>query len=274
MVHRAAASGFGSAAVAYERGRPSYPRSAVGWLIGCVDVTAASTILDLAAGTGKLTRLLLSTGARVIAVEPVAGMRRVLAGQVPGAEMLDGTAEDIPVASGTVDLVTVAQAFHWFDVPAALAEIHRVLRPGGWLALVWNRRPLEEPIHREISAIVDPYRGTTPSYYKEETWSEPLMSSRLFQHADERTFTYVQALDEDGLVDRVLSTSFIAALGDDQQRTVETAVRGLAQRHGGQVDVPYSTDVQLLERAGSSGPRWASDCARAADPRPPSDRRR
>ncbi|MDP8960826.1 MAG: class I SAM-dependent methyltransferase [Actinomycetota bacterium] len=251
MVHEAAASGFDRAAIAYERGRPSYPQPAIDWLVERAGVTATSVVVDLAAGTGKLTRLLVASGAKVIAVEPVDGMRRLLVDLVPGAEVLDGTAEDIPLLSGSVDLVTVAQAFHWFDVPAALAEIHRVLCPGGQLALVWNRRLLDEPIHRSVSAIVDPFRGSTPSYHKEEGWRQPLRGSPLFETGDNRSFLNVQALDEDGFADRVLSTSFIAALPERKRHDVERRVRDLAQQLGGHVDLPYSTDVQLFRRVES-----------------------
>ncbi|HEX9765483.1 MAG TPA: methyltransferase domain-containing protein [Nitriliruptorales bacterium] len=249
MVHEAAAAGFDRAALAYERGRPSYPPPAVEWLVATTGLGPRSVVIDLAAGTGKLTRLLVASGARVIAVEPVAGMRRVLVDLVPEAEALDGTAETIPVASGSVDVVTVAQALHWFDVPAALAEIHRVLRPDGWLALVWNRRLLDEPIHQEVSAIFDPYRGATPSHHKHETWSPALQDSPLFEATHERSFANTQELDEGGLVDRVLSTSFIAALPEDQRQGVEGAVRGLARSHGGHVTLPYTTDLHLLRPA-------------------------
>lgn len=246
MVHQAAASGFDSAAVAYERGRPSYPLAAVDWLVERTGLAATWVVVDLAAGTGKLTRVLVPAGAQVIAVEPVAGMRRVLASQVPGVEVIDGTAENIPLPPGSVDLVSVGQAFHWFDVPTALAEIHRVLRQEGWLVLAWNRRLLDEPIHREVSAIVDPHRGTTPSHHMQETWSRPLLDSPLFQQAVERSFEHSQYLDEDSLVDRVASTSFIAALSDEKRGEIERAVRDLAQRRQGTVTLPYSTDVQLF----------------------------
>ncbi len=211
-------------------------------------MTATWVVVDLAAGTGKLTRLLVTTGATVIAVEPVAGMRRVLASQVPSVEAIDGTAEDIPLRPASVDLVSVGQAFHWFNVSAALAEIHRVLRQDGWLVLLWNRRLLDEPIHREVSAIVDPHRGTTPSHHKQETWSQPLLDSPLFQKGDECSFENFQHLDEDSLVDRILSTSFIGALSDEHRADVERSVRELAQRHRGTVTLPYSTDVQLFRR--------------------------
>src|SRR5207249_4825593 len=120
--HPTAAAGFDRAADAYERGRPGYPREAVARLAAQFRLGEGVTVLDLAAGTGKLTRMLATTGATVVAVEPVAGMRRVLAQAVPGARVLNGTAEAIPVADGAVDAVTVAQAFHWFDADRAVAE--------------------------------------------------------------------------------------------------------------------------------------------------------
>src|SRR5207253_1626634 len=117
--HPTAAAGFARAADAYERGRPAYPADAVAHLAARFRLGEGVTVLDLAAGTGKLTRMLTMTGATVIAVEPVVGMRRVLEKAVPGARVLDGTAESIPVEDGAVDAITVAQAFHWFDAGRA-----------------------------------------------------------------------------------------------------------------------------------------------------------
>jgi SAM-dependent methyltransferase len=156
-VHRVAATGFAISAEAYESGRPGYPPGALEPLALSDDLV----VLDLAAGSGKLTRLLAASGAEVIAVEPVAEMRALLP---PGVQALDGTAERIPVRDAAVDLVTVAQAFHWFDGDAALAEIHRVLRAGARLALLWNRRVEDAPINRAIDELVDPYRQDTPTH--------------------------------------------------------------------------------------------------------------
>jgi ubiquinone/menaquinone biosynthesis C-methylase UbiE len=138
-VHAAAARGFARSADAYERARPDYPAEAIAWLAERVGLGPGRTVVDLAAGTGKLTRPLADNGARVIAVEPVAEMRAALPASV---EALDGTAESIPLDDGSVDLVTVAQAFHWFDGDAALAEIARVLRPEGRLVI--------EIMHRDL----------------------------------------------------------------------------------------------------------------------------
>ena len=137
-----AAARFGDVAAAYERGRPTYPDVVLDALVAVAGVGPGAAVVDLAAGTGKLTRQLVGLGADVVAVEPAAGMRAQLAASVPGVPALDGTAEAIPLADAAADVVTVAQAFHWFHTATALDEIARVLRAGGWLALVWNEPPL------------------------------------------------------------------------------------------------------------------------------------
>ena len=139
-INEVAAKGFSSAADIYERGRPGYAPEAVSWLCERLGIGPERTVLDLAAGTGKLTRDLVPSGARVIAVEPLDEMRAHLERVVPAAESLAGTAEQIPLADGSVDAVVCAQAFHWFDPERALPEIHRVLRPGGEREVERHRR--------------------------------------------------------------------------------------------------------------------------------------
>jgi SAM-dependent methyltransferase len=134
--HRAAPS-FARSAAQYERARPGYAPAAVAFLVGRLGLGPGRVVVDLAAGTGKLARQLGPSGGRVVAVEPLAEMRSFIPA---GIEVLDGTAEAIPLPDDFADAVTVAQAFHWFDAEAALREIERVLRPGGLLALVSNRR--------------------------------------------------------------------------------------------------------------------------------------
>ena len=133
-----AAEGFTVGADAYERGRPSYPPEAITLLTAELELGPGRRVLDLGAGTGKMTALLAATGADVVAIEPVAAMRERLVARLPGVEALEGTAEAIPLPRGSVDAVVVAQSFHWFEAPVALAEIARVLRPHGGLALVWG----------------------------------------------------------------------------------------------------------------------------------------
>lgn len=226
-IHEEARVGFQRGAAAYERGRPGYPRAAVQWLERQLGLVPGRTVVDVGAGTGKLTRELVRSGATVLAVEPVAAMRALLKEVVPDAQAIAGTAEALPIADEAVDALVVAQAFHWFDAPAAVVEFHRVLRPGGRLAVIWNTRRRDEPLHQAINAIVDPYRGDTPSHYRGE-WRHPMTSSGLFRSAAELSLPFDQEFDARGLVDRVGSISFIAALPDDERETVLERVRALA----------------------------------------------
>ena len=127
---------FGEEAAAYERGRPSYPPEAIDWLLPA----GARRVLDLGAGTGKLTVRLVERGLDVVAVDPIPEMLEVLSRSLPQTPALLGTAEEIPLPDNSVDAVVVAQAWHWFDPQRATREIARVLRPGGRLGLVWNTR--------------------------------------------------------------------------------------------------------------------------------------
>lgn len=236
MVHRAAATGFARSVEAYERARPEYPDEAIAWIAGELDLRPGRTVVDLAAGSGKLSRPLAKLGCEVVAVEPVAEMRAAIG---PGIEALDGTAEAMPLVDDSADAVTVGQAFHWFDGPKALAEIERVLRPGGALALVWNRRPIESSaLHAQISEIIAPYRRDAPSHGS-GIWREAFEGRDL----QERRFDFVQRLDADGLADRVGSTSFIAALDEPERTHVLERVRALVD--GGAVDVPYVCEVHV-----------------------------
>jgi len=240
MIHRAAASGFARSADAYERGRPGYPAAALEPL----ELSAETVVLDLAAGTGKLTRMLSEHAARVIAVEPVAEMRALLPASV---RAMDGTAERIPLGDESVDLVAVAQAFHWFDGETALPEIHRVLRPDGRLAIVWNRRVDDAPVNRALAAIVEPYRGGTPTH-RGDAWRAAFDRTSLFGPLAEHVFANEQHLDADGLEARVASISFIASLSDADRREPIAAARALAA--GGPVTVPYRTEVHVARRVG------------------------
>jgi SAM-dependent methyltransferase len=236
MVHPSAATGFARSVEAYERARPEYPPEAIAWLADELDLRAGRTVVDLAAGSGKLTRPLAARGCEVIAIEPVAEMRAAIG---PTARALDGTAEAMPLPDDSADAVTVGQAFHWFDGRKALAEIERVLRPGGAQALVWNRRPTESSeLHAAISEIIAPYRGDAPAHAS-GAWREAFAGREL----TERRVHFTQRLDADGLADRVGSTSFIAALDDAEREPLLARVRALAP--DGPVDVPYECEIHV-----------------------------
>jgi len=235
-----ATRGFGLAADAYERGRPDYPADAIAFLGERLDLGPGRTVVDLAAGTGKLTRLLVPTGADVIAVEPIAEMRA----KIEHARVLEGTAEAIPLPDASADAVTIAQAFHWFRFRDALVEIHRVLRPGGGLALIWNVRDEREPIHAAVSAILLPLEHDVPRRHR-HPWLEVLDESGLFTPAEKTTFLHEQLVDEDGLVERFMSVSFVAAADAETRADVEARLRALARDMGTPIRLPYVTDVYL-----------------------------
>jgi SAM-dependent methyltransferase len=208
---------FADVAGAYERGRPGYPDDAVRWLVG----DEQRDVVDLGAGTGKLTRALVAHGHRVVAVEPLDEMRTELEAAVPGVRGLAGSAEAIPLPDASVDVVTSAQAFHWFDHDAALPEIARVLRPGGRLALVWNSRDDRDPWMARLSAIIG-----------NETVAESdvvpvLDASGLFGPVEAARFSFEQARDRDGLLDLVLSRSYLARLPPSERQPVLDAVAAL-----------------------------------------------
>ena len=231
-IHPTARAGWsGQGAEDYETGRPGYPQAAVMWIgaeLG-IGVTGPNAILDLAAGTGKLTRELISLGAEVIAVEPVAAMRAQLAAAVPSARVLEGTAERIPLGDGAVHAVVVAQAFHWFDVPAAAAEIARVLDCGGGLAIVRNE--WDGDAAEWVPALGD---------YIRDAWREPPTSTRdwrsqldatgIYEPFAERVVPNNQHGTLEILVARVASMSYIAALPDEERAQVLDGARALLPR--------------------------------------------
>jgi SAM-dependent methyltransferase len=248
-IHRAAAVGFGRAADAYEHGRPGYAPEAVEWLTRQLALGPHSVVVDLAAGTGKLTRALVPTGAHVIALEPVAAMRAGLTQSCPSADVRDGVAEALPLPSASADAITVGQAFHWFDGERALAEIDRVLRPSGKLALVWNLRDLRQPLQSALEELLDRRRGSTPSH-RGSRWRDAFSATALFQLVGTHRVRNVQLLDADGLVNRVASISFIAALPDSRREELLHEVRSLA-RGEGEVSLEYETEVLIYARIGA-----------------------
>ncbi|WP_437980542.1 class I SAM-dependent methyltransferase [Sorangium sp. So ce117] len=251
-LHRLAAQGYATAADAYEKGRPDYPRGAIELLRDTLRIDATSTVLDLGAGTGKLTRLLVPTGARLLALEPVEGMRRKLGQMVPSAIPLDGVAEAIPLPETSVDAAVAAQSFHWFHGDLALAEIHRVLRPRGRLSLLFNLRDERVDWVARISHILDRHGRDAP-IHRFGAWRRTFSDSRLFAPLGEHEFTHTQELDLDGLLERVASISYISALPLQERYAVLNEVRELAASHPDLAGkslylFPYRTLVPLYER--------------------------
>lgn len=246
-INEQAAAGFGAAADEYERARPSYPDDAVAWIVERAGLRPGRTVVDIGAGTGKLTRLLVPSGARVIAAEPVAEMRAKLEEAEPRAEAIDAAAEKLPLADGAADAITVAQAFHWFDHDRALPELHRVLRPGGPLVLVWNMRDTSDPLQRDLEHLLRPLRSV-PYGGDEGGWRAVLDTSPFFGDLETRRFAYVQRFRVPDLLDRVASTSFVAAMEEGERADLLEQVRRLAAAREEPFDFPYVTEVDLAPR--------------------------
>lgn len=232
---RGRATSFAAVADAYERSRPDYPEEAVRWLVG----GEPHDVVDLGAGTGKLTRSLVALGHRVIAVEPLPEMLEHLRAAVPGATAVEGGAEAIPLAAESADVVTAAQAFHWFDHGPALREIARVLRPGGSIALVWNTRDDREPWVAQLSEEAIGNEG-----FEERDAAAPVAQSGLFEAVERALFPHSQRVDREGLVDLVLSRSYCAVLTPEEREPVLARVEHIFDEHavGGTLELPYVTE--------------------------------
>jgi ubiquinone/menaquinone biosynthesis C-methylase UbiE len=239
-----AARHFDRAADDYERSRPTFPPEAIEHLRRELGLEPGRTVLDLAAGTGKLTRLLVPSGARVVAVEPLPAMRAVLEKAAPDAEALEGTAEAIPLEDGSVDAVTVAQAFHWFDRDAAYREIHRVLRPDGALALVWNSRDSSNPLHAAINEVLRPLRGTASISHE---W-DATARAELFSDFELWTHPWAEPYDRELLRTRIRSISFVAGLPADEQAEVLDRVVAAADGLPERFDFVYVTEIFICRR--------------------------
>jgi SAM-dependent methyltransferase len=251
-IHHAAADGYQRQACAYERGRPAYPPEAVAYLLTRLGIGAGSKVLDLGAGTGKFTHALVETGATLVAVEPVASMREEFARRLPGVPVVDGRAEAIGRPDGSFDVVVAAQAFHWFNGAAALAEIHRVLRPGGRLGLIWNVRNEDTGWVAQLTAIMDPYAGDAPRY-RTGAWREAFDAASLFTRPEGRSFAHTHEGPPEMIVDRMASISFIAALPEDEHARVLARTRELLATHPDtrgrdRIPFPYRADVFVCTR--------------------------
>ena len=247
-----AVAGFSAGSGAYAAGRPDYPEGVIDWLREDMALAPGKSALDLGAGTGKFLASLRRTGASLYAVEPVGPMRERLFAANPDVMALEGGAERIPLPDASLDAVVCAQSFHWFATSAALAEIRRVLKIGGALGLVWNVRDESVAWVAALTAIMAPYEGDTLRFASGE-WRKPFPAPG-FSSLIERRFTHVHVgPPERVIVDRVLSTSFIAALPPaereriaGQARALIAATPALAGRD--EVAYPYQTRVHACRR--------------------------
>lgn len=254
QIHPTAEAGFTAGAGAYSRGRPDYPEALLNWLTDSLGVSRDTQVLDLAAGTGKFTNLLVRTGADVVAVEPVEAMRNEFGRAVSGVEVVEGTAEAIPLPTSSFDLVTCAQAFHWFANATALGEIHRVLRTNGILVLVWNERNEDVSWVHQITELIAPYEGELQRFRHREPWIA--LDSELFSLVQEISFDHVhRGPAQEVVIDRTMSISYVASLAHGERTELEQHLLELVRHHPelkarDLVEMPYRTRVYALEKVG------------------------
>ena len=209
---------FGAEAAAYERGRPSYPPEAIDWLLP----TGARDVLDLGAGTGKLTTRLVERGLNVVAVDPIAEMLEVLSTSLPDTPALLGTAEEIPLPDASVDAVLVAQAWNWVDPARAIPEVARVLRPGGRLGLVWNTRDERLGWVKELGQILG--RDDDP-------FSEQVTLPAPFADVQRHQVEWTNYLTPQAVIDLVASRSYCITSPAEVRTRVLGEVRELLATH-------------------------------------------
>jgi SAM-dependent methyltransferase len=242
---------FDAAAELYDRSHADYPAEAVDLLVRLLGLHAGRTLLDLGAGTGKFSRLAAARGATVVALEPAAAMIRQAEG--PGVLPVRAVAEALPIRRHAADAVCAATAFHWFDGRRALGEMHRALRRGGRLALLWNQRDDAVPWVAALSAIVNRHEEGWPRY-RSGAWRAAFDGARdLFRPLEDAHFHHVHELSPEGVEDRIASVSFIAALPEAARAAIRAEVRALLasdpQTAGrGELRLPYRTDVFTWER--------------------------
>lgn len=212
---------FGAHADAYERARPEWPEEAARWLVP----EGAELVVEVGAGTGKLTRAVAALGVRVIAVEPDPRMLAVSRGL--GLEGVEGSAEAIPFGDGVADAVVAGSSLHWFELELALPEIHRVLRPGGRFGFGWNHRDDRHPAIARMGEAVYAAQERTAPRWRSREWAAELTATGLFGDVEQALFEHVHDLPREALRDHLMSYSGVAALREEERRWVLTEVAAL-----------------------------------------------
>lgn len=233
----------------YAAARPSFPPSSVEWLTSGLGLQSGDRVVELGAGTGKFTALLVERGLRVVAVEPVAEMRERLDTLGDAVRAIDATAEKLPFDAASVQAVIASQSLHWADVDQAFAELDRVIARGGSLGLIWNFRDVSVRWQQDLDALLAELRGDAP-HSRDGRWQRAADASP-FEIACQETWSWAVPGDEAAVIARVRSVSYVAALPEEVQRSIDARVRAILESHGfgcGPIPFPYVTEAYVLRR--------------------------
>ena len=248
MALSSAAAGFAKRVDEYVAGRPDYPTETI------ASLPQAETIIELGAGTGKFTQFLIGRAKRIVAVEPLPEMAaRIPQGGTTGIEVLHAKAETVPLPDGVADLVCCATSFHWFDYPEATDEIHRLLKPGGHLALLWNRRDETVPWVAAFSKLIESYSKGARRYGSGH-WRQ-ILTNPKFEQAAEHRVPFSHPMPVSGIIDRAFSTSYIAQLPEAEAAELRAKLEDLIARHDAlrtatEIAFPYVSLLYVLRRVG------------------------
>lgn len=245
-IHPTAEHGFRLGAERYASSRPNYPDDIVVWLKNTLDITPASQVIDLAAGTGKFTHYLKQATTHITAVEPVQEMQQHFIKAHPHVEIVTAFSDGISLPSQQYDAILSAQAFHWFAHQKTLGEMHRLLKPNGHLGLVWNDRDFSIDWVQELAELLKPFEHGTPRFYH-QSWKKAFQHQPYFKLESEQQFCYVHRSTVDKVVSqRLLSTSFITLLPLQKQAVLKKHFERIIFKYLGkkphdEIEFPYIT---------------------------------
>lgn len=247
------ARGFEHVAEDYAHGRPGYPPEAIAAIVDGLGLAPGARAADVGAGTGKLTAALAAAGLDVVAVEPFAGMRATLSASLPGVEVLEGTAEALPLADASVDVIASGDAFHWFDGARAAPELARAIRPGGGLALLWNSAAGEAaaegmPWATELIDLLNAVRPEHPAFTADQG-RDAIDASPAFGPFAPVELTHVHHSSRAMMVANIASISYVAVMPPAERAALLARVDAMLRQHGIEaLDVPLRTTVWLARR--------------------------
>lgn len=245
-VHEQAKS-FGKVADSYARGRPEYPAEVIEWVRHETGTSPGDQVVDVGAGTGKFTKLLLDAGYAVTAVEPIEGMRARLSASLPQVRALGDAAEHLSLEDETADLVTCAQSFHWFANASSISEFARVLRPQRFLLLVWNQRDASDPVQAMLDGVLESHQDPEVPHSPSRAWKPVIDGSTEFVLAAEAHFQNVHELPRDAVADRLRSMSIFSNLAQAEQQSLLAELDALVPRTE-MVRLPYRNEAYLYRK--------------------------